>query len=189
MVIVLTYMAISSLKTPTQPLVASVSSKFCHFLKKYIYHNFCVLSYTCTYVGTYRDKNLYRWNVSVSDHCCLHCDGVVYKADTVIDTTHHEDECKSSVSTVCRKIPGKLHFLISYFSLIIQDYPMSLFLLSNCIWTIFLAECQPQSKNVFLGFPYLVITLFLQVTKEPLLSLSTIARNAAMMKMVVKFKR
>ena len=110
MVIVLTYMAISSLKTPTQPLVASVSSKFCHFLKKYIYHNFCVLSYTCTYVGTYRDKNLYRWNVSVSDHCCLHCDGVVYKADTVIDTTQHEDECMTTKTTECRIIPGKFYF-------------------------------------------------------------------------------
>ena len=43
MVIVLTYMAISSLKTPMQPLVASASSKFFHLflqIQKYIYHNF-----------------------------------------------------------------------------------------------------------------------------------------------------
>jgi len=64
------------------------------------------LGYTCIYVDTYRDQKVYRWNVSVSDHCCLHCDGVVYKADTVIDTTQHEDECKTSETSVCRILPG-----------------------------------------------------------------------------------
>ena len=31
----------------------------------------------------------------MSDHCCLHCDGTVYKADTEIDTVVMEDECKT----------------------------------------------------------------------------------------------
>ena len=66
-------------------------------------------SYTCVYVDTYRDQKLFQWNVSVSDHCCLHCDDVVYKADTVIDTIQYEDECKTTETTVCRTIPGYVH--------------------------------------------------------------------------------
>merc|ERR1711874_150143 len=64
------------------------------------------LYYTCVYVDTFRDQKLFKWNVSVSDHCCLHCDDVVYKADTVIDTIHYEDECRTTETTVCRIIPG-----------------------------------------------------------------------------------
>ena len=63
-------------------------------------------SYTCVHVDTFRDQKMFKWNVSVSDHCCLHCDDVVYKADTVIDTIHYEDECKTTETTVCRIMPG-----------------------------------------------------------------------------------
>ena len=59
------------------------------------------------------------WNTSVSDHCCHHCDGVVYKADAVIDTIQHKDECQTIETSVCRTIPGLLfnqllHKTISY---------------------------------------------------------------------------
>ena len=70
------------------------------------------------YVDTYRDQKLFKWNVSVSDHCCLHCDDVVYKADTVIDTIHYEDECRTTETTVCRIIPGYTLDLIEKFNLI-----------------------------------------------------------------------
>ena len=46
------------------------------------------------------------WNTSVSDHCCHHCDGVVYKADSVIDAIHHEDKCQTIETLVCRILPG-----------------------------------------------------------------------------------
>ena len=48
------------------------------------------------------------WNTSVSDHCCHHCDGVVHKADSVIDTIHHEDKCQTIETSVCRILPGML---------------------------------------------------------------------------------
>ena len=46
------------------------------------------------------------WNVSVSEHCCQHCDGVIFKADTVIETKQHEDECRTLETSVCRVLPG-----------------------------------------------------------------------------------
>ena len=49
--------------------------------------------YTCTLLATIHDRNWYYWNTSVSESCCLHCDGTVYKADTVIETIEKEDEC------------------------------------------------------------------------------------------------
>ena len=59
------------------------------------------------------------WNTSVSDHCCRNCDGVVHKADSVIDTIHHEDECQTIETSVCRILPGMsashLHLPISLF--------------------------------------------------------------------------
>ena len=51
------------------------------------------------------------WNVSVSDHCCQHCDGVVYKADSVIETVFHQDECETVESSICRILPGAFSFL------------------------------------------------------------------------------
>ena len=46
------------------------------------------------------------WNTSVLDNCCHHCDGVVYKADAVMDTIHHKDECQTMETSVCRILPG-----------------------------------------------------------------------------------
>ena len=45
----------------------------------------------------------------MSDRCCEDCDGSVYKADSVIDTTYLEDECKTIESRVCRILPGFDH--------------------------------------------------------------------------------
>ena len=47
------------------------------------------------------------WNTSVSDYCCQSCDGVVYKADSVIDTIEHEDECQTTKTSVCSILPGE----------------------------------------------------------------------------------
>ena len=48
------------------------------------------------------------WNISVSERCCQHCDGVIYKRDSVIETKHYEDECRTSKTSVCRVLPGML---------------------------------------------------------------------------------
>ena len=52
-------------------------------------------SYHCSHFVTIQERNYYFWNRTVSDSCCLHCDGTVYKADTVIDTIETEDECET----------------------------------------------------------------------------------------------
>ena len=54
---------------------------------------------------------MYSWNTTVSDHCCLACDGTVYKADSVIEEKSHEDECQSVETSICRRIPGRLVLL------------------------------------------------------------------------------
>ena len=47
------------------------------------------------------------WNTSVSDGCCESCDGVVYKADSVINTIQYEDECDTVETSVCMLLPGE----------------------------------------------------------------------------------
>ena len=45
--------------------------------------------------------------MSVSEHCCLHCDGTVYKADTVIDTIEAQNDsatCHTVETSVCKII-------------------------------------------------------------------------------------
>ena len=69
-------------------------------------------SYTCNKFENYKSGSLLMWNTSVSDRCCQNCDGVVHKADSVIDTIHHEDECQTIETSVCRILPG-----MSYVSL------------------------------------------------------------------------
>ena len=63
--------------------------------------------YTCTYVGDHQGSKMYSWNTTISDHCCLGCDGRVHKADSVIKEIPHEDECLSVETSICRRIPGK----------------------------------------------------------------------------------
>ena len=70
--------------------------------------------YTCNKFENYKGGILLMWNTSVSDHCCQNCDGVIYKADSVIDTIHHEDECQTRETSVCRILPG---MRASYFNL------------------------------------------------------------------------
>ena len=69
-------------------------------------NSFIVSSYTCNKFETFKGGILFMWNTSVSDHCCHHCDGVVYKADSVIDTIHHEDECQTTETSLCRILQG-----------------------------------------------------------------------------------
>merc|ERR1712198_53517 len=58
--------------------------------------------YTCQYVGNFIDTNWYFWNKTVSEHCCLHCDGTVYKSNSIIDTTVEDDDCGTIKTSACR---------------------------------------------------------------------------------------
>ena len=68
--------------------------------------NLTLFSYTCTFIDQHIDDKFLMWNVSVSDHCCQDCDGVVYKADSVIETVLHQDKCETVETSICRKLPG-----------------------------------------------------------------------------------
>jgi len=61
------------------------------------------LRFTCQYLGSLGSVDLFYWNKTVSESCCLHCDGKVYKADEVIETVVEDDDCKSVKTSVCRK--------------------------------------------------------------------------------------
>ena len=105
----------SSLNQIPSHLAVNVLSKikFYHLRK----NNFISFWYTCTYVGDHQGSKMYSWNTTISDHCCLGCDGRVHKADSVIKEIPHEDECLSIETSVCRRIPGKYcqsHVLVRY---------------------------------------------------------------------------
>ena len=65
-----------------------------------------LLRYTCSLSDEYKNKEVYFWNTTVSSNCCTHCNGTVYKADAVIDSVEHEDDCKTIETSVCRIIPS-----------------------------------------------------------------------------------
>lgn len=99
----------SSLTLNLFPPAASVFGKDYFFNKKKDFIKIIKLSkrYTCTSIDEYKGKELYYWNTTVSDHCCLYCNNTVYKTDTIIDTIHHEDKCKSIETSTCRRVPGE----------------------------------------------------------------------------------
>ena len=59
--------------------------------------------YECINFGELNEQKYYFWNKSISEHCCLHCDGTVYKADTIIESVVEKDECGTIKTSVCRK--------------------------------------------------------------------------------------
>ena len=60
-------------------------------------------SYECILLGELNKLKYFYWNMTISEHCCLHCDGTVYKSDTVIETIVEEDVCGTIKSSVCKK--------------------------------------------------------------------------------------
>ena len=89
-----------------------------YFLKE-IFNIQCItfISYTCNKLEEYKDATLLMWNTSVSDNCCKNCNGVVYRADSVLETIHHKDECQTKETSVCKFLPGKRfsHFPLKMF--------------------------------------------------------------------------
>ena len=62
-----------------------------------------VCRFTCQFLGSLGSVDLYFWNKTVPDSCCLHCDGTVFKAGEVVETVVEEDDCQTVKSSVCRK--------------------------------------------------------------------------------------
>ena len=65
--------------------------------------------YTCTKFENFNDVILLMWNTSVSNRCCESCDGIVFKADSVINTIQYEDACDTTETSVCMILPGSVH--------------------------------------------------------------------------------
>ena len=87
-------------------------------IQEYKYLSETLFRYTCNKFDDFTGGILLMWNTSVSDRCCQSCDGVVYKADSVIATIDHEDECQTVETSVCRILPGEgteKKFLLSNF--------------------------------------------------------------------------
>jgi len=61
------------------------------------------IRYECVLLGDLLEQKYFYWNKTISDQCCLHCDGTVYKADTIIETVVEEDDCGTIKTSICRK--------------------------------------------------------------------------------------
>ena len=65
--------------------------------------------YECRAFDEVLGKVLYYWNSTVSDSCCVTCNGTVFPENTEIDTEVMEDDCRSVKTSVCRTLPGTYH--------------------------------------------------------------------------------
>jgi len=61
------------------------------------------IRYECVPSAKFNGKEYFYWNMTISEHCCLHCDGTVYKSDSVIESVVAKDECGTTKTSVCRK--------------------------------------------------------------------------------------
>ena len=51
---------------------------------------------------------LFYWNITVSESCCVTCNGTVVPEDTIIQTENLDDECMTVKTSSCRNIPGSI---------------------------------------------------------------------------------
>ena len=61
--------------------------------------------FTCS-KSKWSDKNLMKWNLTVSDQCCKTCNNTVVPIDTYIDTVQLDNKCSTVKTQYCRKIPN-----------------------------------------------------------------------------------
>ena len=57
--------------------------------------------YECNKVS-FVGQSIYFWNISVSDQCCLHCDGSVFKDGAEMEPSAPRGECGAVETSVCR---------------------------------------------------------------------------------------
>ena len=79
-----------------------------------------VYRYECVQLFELNKQKYYYWNVSISEHCCHHCDGTIYKAGTEVETIVETDECGTIKKSICRKKDGGIQ-------IINQKYEFSIF--------------------------------------------------------------
>jgi len=65
----------------------------------------CIM-YTCTFSNSYQNRKLAAWKTTISDQCCIHCNGTVFKPDSLIDTVTKDDDCSTIETSYCRIIPN-----------------------------------------------------------------------------------
>ena len=75
-----------------------------------------MFSYTCTEVGGALPKGYFIWKQSVSEKCCLHCDGTVYKDGLEMTPIDVGGDCDAVETSVCRLNPdtGKAGIVNEY---------------------------------------------------------------------------
>ena len=50
--------------------------------------------------------NMVRWELSVSDQCCVTCNNTAVPVDTYIDTWELDNMCSTVKTQHCRRLPG-----------------------------------------------------------------------------------
>jgi len=64
------------------------------------------IRYECTEYDELMGEKLFYWNITVSELCCLTCNGTVVPENTIIETENLDDECMTVKTSFCRNIPG-----------------------------------------------------------------------------------
>ena len=66
--------------------------------------NSCYIErFKCEYLGRLMQKDFFFWNKTVSEKCCLRCDGAVFKSESVVETVLEENHCQTVKTFVCKK--------------------------------------------------------------------------------------
>jgi len=72
------------------------------------------IRYKCQQFGELMGEALLFWNTTVSESCCLTCNGTVVPENTKIDTEQLDDECKTIKTSFCRTFPSSNIAAIEY---------------------------------------------------------------------------
>ena len=64
------------------------------------------IRYECRELDEVFGKVLYYWNTTVSESCCVTCNGTVVPENTEIETEKMDDDCQTIKTSVCRTLPG-----------------------------------------------------------------------------------
>jgi len=72
------------------------------------------IRYECQQFGELMGETLLFWNTTVSESCCLTCNGTVVPENTKIDTELLDDDCKTIKTSFCRTFPSSNVAAIEY---------------------------------------------------------------------------
>ena len=66
------------------------------------YHRF-----SCNLLYQFKNRDFYKWNLTVSEQCCITCNGTTVPENTYINTEESKDKCGTVKTSYCRNLPGK----------------------------------------------------------------------------------